>query len=223
MTSTPNAFLIDLDDTLYSERSYVDAGYQNVASFLANISKKDSVDIFARLIYEHQKYGRSKVLNRVCDFFGIHDINIKDIIATYHDTQTPLTLYPGVEATLGALSSIAPLAIIPDGAPEIQRSKIARLNVNGLVSEVVYSWETGEPKPSPVSFLIAAKKLGVDLRGAIIIGDDPYHDGAAAMAAECKFIRVRTGKYKDVKLSNCKPFMEIDRFSKLRNKFHAAR
>jgi len=49
----------------------------------------------------------------------------------------------------------------------------------------------------------------------MIVGDDPYHDGLAAIALGAKFCRVRTGKYGAVNVPDIKADIDLKSFSQL--------
>ena len=82
----------------------------------------------------------------------------------------------------------APLALM-------QSRKIEALGVADLVDEVLLCWEHEAPKPDPACYLEALRRMGAFPAQAVVIGDNPGHDMAAAAAVGCRSVRVRTGKF----------------------------
>ena len=189
------AFLLDLDDTLYAERAYVDAGYAAVAAHLAEQGVADAVSITARLTYEHEKHGRLQVFNRLCRFFDLAETALGEWVEIYRHAPRRLELYPGATKTLEALHQKGGVAIVTDGHVDMQKAKIAALGVDRLVGTVIFPWEIGAPKPDPRGFELALERLGASPSDALLIGDDPYHDGEAARRLGVDFARVRTGRF----------------------------
>jgi putative hydrolase of the HAD superfamily len=66
------------------------------------------------------------------------------------------------------------------------------------VGEVLYCWEHESPKPDPACYVEALRRLGAGPEEAVVIGDNPRHDMAAAAAIGCRSIRMLTGRFADV-------------------------
>jgi putative hydrolase of the HAD superfamily len=108
-----------------------------------------------------------------------------------------LTPYPGVTDALDALRGRVAVGLVSDGDPAIQRAKLRALGMESTFDIVVLGDELGREhrKPSPAGLLTALVALGVDPASAVVIGDRPSTDIAAAAAAGARAIRVRTGEY----------------------------
>jgi len=212
---TPSIFLIDMDDTLYDEREYINAGYRAVAQELSKQTDIHTDTLYARLIYEHQKYGRYQVFNRLCEFAAIHDPDYHQLVTCYREAPRQLSLYTGAQEALKLLRSIAPVIVITDGAIPMQQAKFKALKLAPLVDDVVYCWQENKPKPSPMSFLGAIKEYRATTEAALIVGDDPYHDGLASNAVGSQFCRVRTGKYSAVNLPGVIANIDLKSFAHL--------
>jgi len=70
-----------------------------------------------------------------------------------------------------------------NGASDVQRAKLGRTPFAAYFSEVIISVEAGVGKPDPELFRLAAKRLGVDPRDAVMVGDSLARDVAGAKAA----------------------------------------
>lgn len=70
------------------------------------------------------------------------------------------------------------------------RAKLKALGAEHLFEEVVANGEPGGPpqlKPNPAGYLEAARRLGVEPRDCLVIGDREDADGQAARAADMAF------------------------------------
>ncbi|MEV6491240.1 HAD-IA family hydrolase [Actinoplanes sp. NPDC051633] len=63
------------------------------------------------------------------------------------------------------------------------RASLEAAGIAAYFDEVVDSAIEGVAKPDPLIFALAAKRLGTELARCVMIGDDPYFDVRAAMAA----------------------------------------
>jgi len=97
-------------------------------------------------------------------------------------------LDPEAEAVLRGLSSRYPLALLTNGAGDVQRAKLARTPFAQYFHDVVISVEEGIGKPDPDIFRIAARRLGVDPGEAVMVGDSLARDVAGAKAAGMRAI-----------------------------------
>jgi putative hydrolase of the HAD superfamily len=93
------------------------------------------------------------------------------------------TIDPQAEPLLRTLASRYRLALLTNGAPDVQRAKISRTPFGQYFSEVIISVEAGIGKPDPELFRIAARRLGVEPGDAVMVGDSLARDVAGAKAA----------------------------------------
>ncbi|MFE0105845.1 HAD family hydrolase [Streptomyces sp. NPDC059009] len=88
--------------------------------------------------------------------------------------------YPDTGPVLTALRRAGtPVAVVSNTGWDI-RGSFAAAGLAGLVSAFVLSCELGTQKPDPAIFLAACDRLGVAPGRALMVGDDPDKDGAAA-------------------------------------------
>jgi putative hydrolase of the HAD superfamily len=190
------ALLIDLDDTLYEELSYVESGFAAVAATLAARMGGDPVRYHAMMRAELETHGRSKVFDRVLKALGmpVDPLFVGVLVDTYRNHTPSVALYSGVPEALTRLAKNWRIAIVTDGLAEMQRRKVRALGLEGLVETIVYCWELGAPKPQLTGYLEAMRLLDVNRDACIVIGDNPMHDMEAARALGVPSIRVLTGK-----------------------------
>ena len=100
-------------------------------------------------------------------------------------------LVDGALSLVSGLSATHRIAIITNGLSDVQRPRLARSPLAGLVGPVVISEEVGAAKPDPAIFAIALERMGdPDRRDVLVIGDSLSSDiagGAAAGIDTCWF------------------------------------
>lgn len=100
-------------------------------------------------------------------------------------------LFPETLATLDTLRLGYPLALITNGAPDIQRDKLAGSGLETYFPVVQVSGEAGYGKPNPTIFAHALEALGVAASEAVMVGDNPARDILGANRAGIRAIWIR--------------------------------
>jgi putative hydrolase of the HAD superfamily len=185
----PWALILDLDDTLYDERDYVLSGFRAVASRFPQADR-----LFAAMVAELDAHGRGRVFDVALAEAGI-TADVGELVEAYRQHEPKIALWPGVAEALAELRRDHRLAVVTDGLGIMQRRKVAALGVEPLVDAVLYCWEHDSPKPDPAPYAEALRRLGAKPEEAVVIGDNPRHDMAAARALGCRSIRVLTGRF----------------------------
>ena len=80
-------------------------------------------------------------------------------------------MLPHAEAVVRRIAERLPVVIVTNGITAVQRPRLARSPLSGIVSSMVISEELGVSKPRPGIFLKALEPLGVAPRDALMIGD----------------------------------------------------
>jgi putative hydrolase of the HAD superfamily len=191
------AILLDLDDTLYDEASYMRSGFAAVAAAIAGMSGYASSSVLAVLLDVERRDGRGHVFDSALAAFGMaaEPEFVQHLVTLYRSHRPRIALHPGARDLLARLRERSCTAIVTDGLPMMQRRKTEALDLEGAVDAVVYSWELQAPKPAPESFLHALTRIGASPAEAVVVGDNPYHDMVAAHAIGAKSIRVRSGRF----------------------------
>lgn len=184
--------LIDLDDTLAPEWDFVSGGYRAAAALMAGTTGEDEARVYNRFVYQHMKYGRAGIMQRMSNDAEL----ASELVVAYRNHTVEMRFCPGAREALTKLrEGGARLAVVTDGALEMQKCKAASLGLSDLVETIVYCAELDAPKPDPAGFADAMAQLGAVASETLIIGDDPLHDIEAARRLEVAACRVRTGKY----------------------------
>ena len=100
-------------------------------------------------------------------------------------------LFPEVSATLDRLRPTYALALITNGAPDIQRDKLARSGLEPYFPVVAVSGEAGVAKPDPAIFAQTLAALEVAADEAVMVGDSPAADILGANRAGVRAIWIR--------------------------------
>ena len=191
------ALLVDLDDTLYDEQTYVRSGFEHVATLLSPECGVPAGELLTFLQTRLETDGRGRLFDDLLEAHGLPGTpeNVNRLVDAYRDHRPAIALADDVRQTLEQLRQGFVIGIVTDGLESIQRRKTDALGLAGIVDTIVYCWEHGAPKPSPRGFQLALKQLG-DPPVAAVVGDNVRHDLPAAVALGAPFIRIRGGRLK---------------------------
>lgn len=115
-----------------------------------------------------------------------------ELDATYREARRARQLVdPEAEAVLDDLTRDYLLALVTNGAPDVQREKLAGTTLGSRFSAIVISAEVGVGKPDPRIFRIALDELGTE--DAVVIGDSLARDVAGAHRAGLRAIWIDRG------------------------------
>lgn len=90
---------------------------------------------------------------------------------------------PAALPMLDALRGRYQLALVTNGAPDVQREKLEGSGLGSRFAAVVISCEVGIGKPEPGIFSAAVEGIGVAANDAVMVGDSAERDVAGARAA----------------------------------------
>ncbi len=191
------AILFDLDDTLYPERDYVLSGYGVVAEKVAAEAGRPRDEIRQWMIARFDEKGREGLFDELLERAGLSADagRIAELVEAYRRHEPTLRLDPAVADLLWRLRQTYRLGLVTDGLGIMQRRKVAALGLAALVDRVVYCWELDAPKPDPGGYRAALTALGCEASQALVVGDRPDHDLAAAAALGIAAVRVRTARF----------------------------
>lgn len=182
--------VFDLDDTMYSEKSYVDSGYQAISSYIAKLYDID----FYTLI--KQNLSEDNVLKSALKASGLGEYLLSQLIQIYRYHKPKIKLLPNIEDILKSLKERhIPLYIITDGRSLTQRLKIEALDVKPYFSEIFISEEQGHEKPSLHSFQQIQNRHPESK--IVYIGDNPKKDFIAPHQLQWDTIGI---KHEDIRV-----------------------
>lgn len=184
--------IFDLDDTLYNERMYVESAMHNVSEYLSEKFGLDKKEIYNKFINILDSKGRGKIFDICIAEYGI-DESVNKLVQVYRDTKPQLLLYEDAKRIFKVLKDKhIKTALITDGCSKVQHSKIAALNLESIIDEIIVTDDyEGAAKPSAVPFKMVLSKMdGINAKQCIYIGDNPRKDFIGAREAGMKTARI---------------------------------
>ena len=180
--TAPALVLFDLDDTLcdYSgARAGRLRGAYGDAFAAAGISDVDLDAVIAESISIHP-HGS----DHFPDLLSRHGMTDADLASEarrwYHRNRfLGLDLFPDARDLLREvrrIPGVRRIGLVTNGPAEVQRDKIALLDLEREIDFAIISGEVGVEKPNPAIFQRALDAAGVGAGDAIYIGDSPEYD-----------------------------------------------
>ena len=171
-----SGILLDLDDTLYPERSYFESGVRAVGHWVA--ARVDDSTAAASIWADVEAHGRDGFINRIAVPPGHDEASWRLALVQVYRTHEPtLSLFDDVADFIArARRSGARLGVITDGYSRVQWRKAEALGIPALVDAVLCTNDINAPKPAPEGFAAAATLLGVDPRACTYLADDASKD-----------------------------------------------
>lgn len=187
--NVPSLVLFDLDDTLcdYSGARVIRLRHAFAAAFeRAGIVSPNLDDIVRESIsiHPHASDHFPALLSR----HGVEDPALAaEARRWYHHNRfLGLDLYPrarDVLVAVRALAGVHAIGLVTNGPADVQRDKIALLDLGPLIDFAVISGEVGIEKPDPRIFGEALRLGRAAAAEAIYIGDSPEFDMEGAHAS----------------------------------------
>jgi len=121
---------------------------------------------------------------------GIHDDALAaDLAARFREERLARQLlFPDALPALERLRGAYRLALLTNGAPDIQRAKIAGSGLTAYFAVIVVSGEVGFGKPDPRIYARTLALLDLPAAHAVMIGDNPVNDVRGARGAGLRAI-----------------------------------
>lgn len=209
------AVIFDLDDTLISEKEYIQSGYRHIAKLLSLRLKIDEQSLYQMLI-ELFNNSPKNVFNRLFDKFAMPYTKetIKELVDEYRNHFPHIKFFDDVLPCLEGLKKKGKkLGIITDGYANAQRQKLKAINAYDYFDEIIVTDELGREywKPHPRAFELMQENLNVEFNEMVYVGDNPEKDFYISRIYPVKTIRIyRNGIYKKRDyLDGCKEMFSI--------------
>jgi putative hydrolase of the HAD superfamily len=217
------AVIFDLDDTLYSERAYVESGMRAVARWVHGRLKLPAEETFRELKQLFDEGTRGNLFDRRLEMRGIApDDRVPAMVEVYRRHEPDIRPFAGVRRLLETLRGRFQLGLVSDGYLEVQKRKLAALGLEECFDAIVFSDALGRDawKPDPRPFWAVLDGLSVAAGEAVYVADNPAKDFLGARGAGLASIRVRhaEGLHAEVEPASPahKPDMEIATLDDLR-------
>ena len=190
--------ILDLDDTLYPEKSYVKSGYQAVAEFLETnykvteadtiiaetnnvITKSDNkitCDIIEKKLWNYFTEGKNAI-DELLSELGQQEKK-QECLDIYRNHMPKINLYDGARELIETLKAKEiKVGIITDGRVNGQKNKITALGLNEIVNDIIITDELGGEqfrKPNDIAFRIMQCRWGLPYEEIAYVGDNMIKD-----------------------------------------------
>src|SRR2546428_821316 len=113
---------------------------------------------------------------------GVSDDSLAaELAERYRDVRRATRLVdPESDKVLADLARDHRLALVTNGAPDVQREKLAGTTLARHFAAIVISCEAGVAKPDPRIFRLAPARIGASSAESVVIGDSLARGGAGA-------------------------------------------
>lgn len=130
---------------------------------------------------------------------GVSDDGLADELAREYIRvrRSAETMDPDADAVIAAVSRGRRLALVTNGAGDVQREKLSRTPFARHFGAIVISVELGVGKPDPGIFRAAARLLDVHPRDAVMVGDSLVRDVKGAQSAGMRAIWIDRGLWNE--------------------------
>jgi putative hydrolase of the HAD superfamily len=215
-----NAIVVDLDDTLYPQSQYLACAVRATSERARELGVEGFEPAFLNALEEgSDKGGR---IDAALLSLGTAPDRVKELVPDLVEAFTgctpapgELTFYPGAREALVRARDLGHVILVTDGAPRIQRAKMASLDVLDLVDTVVITDEFGGRefrKPDTRALATTLSELELEPGDCVFVGDRPGKDVEVARRLGLASVRVRTGEYAHV-ASEPAPTWEVTTFA----------
>jgi putative hydrolase of the HAD superfamily len=220
------AVIFDLDDTLISERKYIESGYQYISTLLSDRYKMNENEIY-QLLFELLNESPKNVFNRFFDNFSIPYTRdtIIDLVEQFRSHKPNISFFDDVIPCLNFLEKQnVKLGIITDGYSTAQRQKLNAVNAFDYFNEIIITDDLGREywKPHSKPFELIKEKLNVRFEEMVYVGDNPEKDFYIGEILPIRTVRLnREGIYKDKSyFKNIKESFKLNNLIEFINLFH---
>jgi len=198
----PRAIFFDLDDTILALNKSVNKCWQIVCKSFASQVDLGPEKLLAAIDKTRTWYwgdpdrhregrlklyaARREMVNLALQSLGINDTTAADSLADAYgvEMEKHMVPFPGARETLEHLKrGKVLLALLTNGASEIQRRKIDRFNLAPFFNIILVEEEMGFGKPDERVFLKALHHFGLSPDQAWMVGDDLERDIDGAQKA----------------------------------------
>jgi len=147
-----SSIVLDLDDTLYDELTFMNSAFYEIAKAVSN----DSSDrIYADMLKWYSE--KQNVFEKLVVTYKI-EFSISELLNIYRNHRPKIKLRDGVLDFINFVKSVgSPIHLISDGRSITQRNKLRALGISGIFDLIILSEEIGSEKPSLKNFLAVEK------------------------------------------------------------------
>ena len=184
--------IFDLDNTLYSEKTYVQSGFKEVSKYLSDKYAYDCDIIYSKMMEIFNEQGRGNVFDELINEFNFNE-KVSTLVYIYRFHYPEISLYPESIPLLKNLKNNYKLALITDGRSFVQKRKVEALNIEMYFDRIIFTDILGDSfwKPSIEPYILTLSMLNSKPNESVYIGDDPYKDFKAPKQLGMQSIQVK--------------------------------
>ena len=186
------AVLFDMDGTLInSEPMHTKIIQKVVKERLGEEITEEEIEKYVGLDYEHK-------LMKIFD--GRDDINYKELdkIITEKSLENPQLIekIPGAEKVIREMGGNFKIALVTGSSREQAETFLEALDFKKYFEIIITASDVEKNKPNPDSYLLATKKLNVNIKNCVVLEDSiPGIKAAKSAGAFCIAIRHEHNKH----------------------------
>ena len=192
------AIVFDLDWTLYDADTFYDAAWRRVAAHVAGATGQPADVLTNLLVHVWKQQGPScpDLFDRWTERAALPAQPwVQTAIDVLHgDWRVGLAPYPGVIALLRGLSDVS-LGLLTEGRTATQRRKLDALGLDSFFDSIVVSEEIGTRKSTGKPYAEICRRLGVEPRQTLSVGDRFDSDVVPPAALGAMTCLVRQGPF----------------------------
>ncbi len=184
--------VLDVDDTLYLERSYVRSGFSSVGAFVA--SDWGVAGVGETLLAGFEAGVRGDAFDRALTAHGIEPTpeRVTILVEHYRRHRPEIELLADAARLRDRLGERR-VGVITDGPAPSQWAKIGALGLVDWVDEIVVTADLGPgcSKPSPRPYQVIEEAVGAEPGRCWYIGDNPAKDFVSPLDRGWQPVRIR--------------------------------
>lgn len=194
--------IFDLDDTLFSRESFVNAAIKNIVDFVYLKNKKKPKKILFKIL---SKIYKNSNIQLKLDFFlkeiFLSKKYLKDCINVFRYSKKEISLYKDAKNILRIYKKKCYL--ITDGNKLVQNNKIQQLGIKNFFKKIFITNNYGVKyqKPSLFCFKQIKKIEKCSFSQMVYIGDNPKKDFVNCNKAGMLTVRLLRGEFKTLSVA----------------------
>ena len=145
--------IFDLDDTLYSEKSYAVSGFQAVAKYISITYKIERNSALQVLLEALESDNRSIAFQKLMEAQNLPKKSIKEMIAVYRKHKPEIEIDGAANKVLEKYTHF-PKSLVTDGNRIVQGNKIKALKLDVILKRcfITHAFGITASKPSTYCF-----------------------------------------------------------------------
>lgn len=160
------AVLFDMDGTLVETESLWKLSERSTMENFGQVwSKADEVDATGGPFERVAQIMADRAGVDVAEINTVLDVTIRELFS-----NSPIDVQPGVVELVGQIEAAGlPMALVSNSYRALVDIICSRVNFDFKLT--IAGDEVAEPKPSPGPYLLAAERLGVDIKNCVVVED----------------------------------------------------